>query len=33
MNKMFLKNLQHKKEAYSRWKQGQVTWGEYRDTL
>jgi len=24
---------QHKKEVYRRWKWGQVTWEEYRDTI
>ncbi|KFV18118.1 hypothetical protein N340_13754, partial [Tauraco erythrolophus] len=30
MNKEFLDQLKHKKEAYRGWKQGQVSWEEYR---
>ena len=33
MNEELLAKLKHKKEAYRRWKQGQVTWKEYRDTV
>ncbi|KFV13664.1 hypothetical protein N340_14065, partial [Tauraco erythrolophus] len=30
MNKEILEQLRHKKKAYRGWKQGQVTWEEYR---
>ncbi|KFV00270.1 hypothetical protein N340_10900, partial [Tauraco erythrolophus] len=30
MNKKLLDQLGHKNKAYKRWKQGQVTWEEYR---
>ncbi|GAB0183119.1 mitochondrial enolase superfamily member 1 [Grus japonensis] len=33
MNKELLGNVRQKKEAYRRWKQGQVTWEEYRGTV
>ncbi|KFW64479.1 hypothetical protein AS28_12305, partial [Pygoscelis adeliae] len=33
MNKELLDKLKHKKEAYSRWKQGQVAWQEYREIV
>ena len=33
MNKEFLGKLGHDKEAYSGWKQGQVVWEEYRETV
>lgn len=33
MNKEYLAKLKHKKEAYRGWKQGQLTWEEYRDTV
>ncbi|GAB0180073.1 mitochondrial enolase superfamily member 1 [Grus japonensis] len=33
MNKELLGKLKHKKEAYRRWKQGQVAWEEYRETV
>ena len=32
MNKLLAK-IKHKKEAYRGWKQGQVTWVEYRNTV
>ena len=32
MNKEHLDKLQHNKEAYGGWKQGQVAWEEYRET-
>ena len=31
MNKELLDKLRHKKEAYRGWKQGPVTWEEYRN--
>ncbi|GAB0208674.1 hypothetical protein GRJ2_003333100 [Grus japonensis] len=33
MNKELLDKLKHKKEAYRGWKQGWVTWEEYRDIV
>jgi len=33
MNKELLDKLKHKKEAYRGWKQGQVAWKEYRETV
>lgn len=33
MNKLVLAKMKYKKEAYRKWKQGQVTWKEYRDTV
>ncbi|KAK4810544.1 hypothetical protein QYF61_004507 [Mycteria americana] len=33
MNKELLAKLKHKKEAYRGWKQGQVTWEQYRDIV
>ncbi|KFW65086.1 hypothetical protein AS28_14346, partial [Pygoscelis adeliae] len=33
MNKELLAKLKHRKEAYRRWKQGQVAWGEYREIV
>jgi len=33
MNKELLDKLRHKKEAYIGWKQGQVTWEEYREIV
>ena len=33
MNKELLDKLRHKKEAYRGWKQGQVAWEEYRETV
>lgn len=33
MNKKLLAKLKHKKGVYRRWKQGQVTWEEYRGTV
>jgi len=30
MNKMLLAKLRHKKEAYRGWKQGWITWEEYK---
>ncbi|GAB0209530.1 mitochondrial enolase superfamily member 1 [Grus japonensis] len=33
MNKELLGKLKHKKEAYRGWKQGQVAWEEYRETV
>ncbi|GAB0181734.1 mitochondrial enolase superfamily member 1 [Grus japonensis] len=33
MNKELLGKVKHKKEAYSGWKQGQVAWQEYRETV
>ncbi|GAB0203482.1 hypothetical protein GRJ2_002813800 [Grus japonensis] len=33
MNKELLGKVKQKKEAYRRWKQGQVTWEEYRETV
>ena len=33
MNKECLVKLKHKNGVYRRWKQGQVTWEEYRDTV
>ena len=33
MNKLLLGKLKHKKEAYRGWKQGQVAWEEYRETV
>ncbi|PKU45794.1 hypothetical protein llap_3880 [Limosa lapponica baueri] len=33
MNKELLDNLKQKKEAYRRWKQGQVAWKEYREIV
>ncbi|PKU28841.1 rna-directed dna polymerase from mobile element jockey-like [Limosa lapponica baueri] len=33
MNKELLAELKQKKEAYRGWKQGQVTWEEYRDIV
>ncbi|GAB0182313.1 mitochondrial enolase superfamily member 1 [Grus japonensis] len=33
MNKELLDKLKHKKEAYRGWKQGQVAWEEYRETV
>ena len=33
MNKELLAKFKHKKEAYRRWKQGQVMWVEYRDIV
>ncbi|GAB0202862.1 hypothetical protein GRJ2_002751800 [Grus japonensis] len=33
MNKELLGKLKHKKKAYRGWKQGQVAWEEYRETV
>ncbi|GAB0203750.1 hypothetical protein GRJ2_002840600 [Grus japonensis] len=33
MNKVLLGKVKHKKEAYRGWKQGQVAWEEYRETV
>ncbi|GAB0202598.1 mitochondrial enolase superfamily member 1 [Grus japonensis] len=33
MNKDLLGKVKHKKEAYRGWKQGQVAWEEYRETV
>ncbi|GAB0204721.1 hypothetical protein GRJ2_002937700 [Grus japonensis] len=33
MKKELLDKLKHKKEAYRGWKQGQVAWEEYRETV
>ncbi|GAB0205865.1 mitochondrial enolase superfamily member 1 [Grus japonensis] len=33
MNKELLGKVKQKKEAYRGWKQGQVAWGEYRETV
>ncbi|GAB0176056.1 hypothetical protein GRJ2_000070800 [Grus japonensis] len=33
MNKELLGKLKHKREAYRGWKQGQVAWEEYRETV
>ncbi|GAB0206807.1 hypothetical protein GRJ2_003146300 [Grus japonensis] len=33
MNKEVLGKVKHKKEAYRGWKQGQVAWEEYRETV
>ncbi|GAB0193896.1 hypothetical protein GRJ2_001854900 [Grus japonensis] len=33
MNKELLDKVKHKKEAYKGWKQGQVAWEEYRETV
>ncbi|GAB0175687.1 hypothetical protein GRJ2_000033900 [Grus japonensis] len=33
MNKELLDKLRHKKDAYRGWKQGQVAWKEYRETV
>ena len=33
MNKELLDKLKHKKEAYREWKQRQVDWKEYRETV
>ncbi|GAB0178377.1 mitochondrial enolase superfamily member 1 [Grus japonensis] len=33
MNKELLGKVKQKKEAYRGWKQGQVTWEEYRETV
>jgi len=33
MNKLLLDELKHKKEAYRVWKQGQVGWEKYRETV
>ncbi|GAB0184760.1 hypothetical protein GRJ2_000941300 [Grus japonensis] len=33
MNKELLGKVKHKKEAYREWKQGQVAWEEYRETV
>ncbi|GAB0207806.1 hypothetical protein GRJ2_003246300 [Grus japonensis] len=33
MNKLLLGKVNHKKEAYRGWKQGQVAWEEYRETV
>ncbi|KAK4807026.1 hypothetical protein QYF61_000355 [Mycteria americana] len=33
MNMELLDKLKHKKEAYRRWKQGQVAWEEYREIV
>lgn len=33
MNQDILIKLNHKKDTHRRWKQGQVSWGEYRDTV
>jgi len=33
MNKLLLETLKHKKETYSRWKQGQVAWEEYKEIV
>ncbi|GAB0185450.1 hypothetical protein GRJ2_001010300 [Grus japonensis] len=33
MNKELLGKLQHKKETYRGWKQGQVAWEEYREIV
>ncbi|GAB0178261.1 cAMP-dependent protein kinase inhibitor alpha [Grus japonensis] len=33
MNKELLGKVRHKKEAYRGWKQGQVAWEEYRETV
>ncbi|KFW61557.1 hypothetical protein AS28_01374, partial [Pygoscelis adeliae] len=33
INKELLHKLQHKKEAYRGWKQGQVAWEEYREIV
>ncbi|GAB0206732.1 hypothetical protein GRJ2_003138800 [Grus japonensis] len=33
MNKEFSGKVKHKNEAYREWKQGQVAWEEYRETV
>ncbi|PKU49555.1 hypothetical protein llap_108 [Limosa lapponica baueri] len=33
MNKLLLDKLKSKKEAYREWKQGEVDWEEYRETV
>lgn len=33
MNKKLQPKLKHKKKVYKRWKEGQVTWEEYRDII
>lgn len=33
MNKELLTKHRQKKEVYMRWKQGQLTWKEYRDAV
>lgn len=33
MNKDLLNKLQNKKEAFRGWKQGQVAWKEFRETV
>jgi len=33
MDKQLLDKVKHKKEAYGRWKKGQVAWEEYRETV
>ncbi|GAB0188489.1 mitochondrial enolase superfamily member 1 [Grus japonensis] len=33
MNKELLDKVKHKKEAYRRWKQGQIAWEEYREIV
>jgi len=33
VNKELLDKLQHKKKAYTGWKQGQVSWEEYREIV
>ena len=33
MNRELLAKLEHKKEAYRGWKQGQVAWEEYREIV
>ncbi|GAB0187312.1 mitochondrial enolase superfamily member 1 [Grus japonensis] len=33
MNKELLGKVKHKKEAYRGWKQGQIAWEEYRETV
>ncbi|GAB0185045.1 mitochondrial enolase superfamily member 1 [Grus japonensis] len=33
MNKELLGKVRHKKEAYRGWKQGQVAWEEYKETV
>ena len=33
MNKELLEKLKHKKEAYRGWKQGQIAWEGYRETV
>ena len=33
MNKEFLTKFKHKKKTYKRWKKGQVTWEDYRNSI